>query len=110
MRTLIGQSGTNQTDTDMKTIYIVYYDWAFNNGSDEGILGLYESLDDAIAKMDEYWEDEREMGYFEEFNEWDCSARRREGWTDGLYNERHDLVEVREQYLYSHEDVVNGLA
>lgn len=94
----------------MRTIYVVYYDWALNGGSDEGILGIYESKDDAIAKMDEYWEDEREMGYFEGFNEWDCSERRREGWTDGLYGERHDLVEVREQYLYSREDVANGLA
>jgi hypothetical protein len=37
----------------MRTIYIVYYDWAINDGSDEGILGVYEHLDDAIAKMDE---------------------------------------------------------
>lgn len=94
----------------MRTIYIVHYDWAFNNGSDEGILGVYEHLDDAIAKMDEYWEDEREMGYFEEFDEFECDERKREGWTDGLYGERHDLVVVREQYLYSREDVANGLA
>ena len=95
----------------MKTIYIVTYDWAFNNGSDKGILGLYEDLDDAIAKMDEYWADEREMGYFEMFDEEECSySRRYEAWTDGLYMERHSLVEVREQYLYSREDVANGLA
>lgn len=94
----------------MRTIYIVHYDWAFNNGSNEGILGVYECLDDAIAKMDEYWEDEREMGYFEEFDEFECDERKREGWTDGLYGERHDLIEVREQYLYSREDVANGLA
>jgi hypothetical protein len=94
----------------MRTIYIVYYDWATNGGTDEGSLGLYECLDDAIAKMDEYWQDEREMGYFEEFDEFECDERKREGWTGGLYGERHDLVEVREQYLYSREDVANGLA
>ena len=94
----------------MRTIYIVHYDWAFNNGSNEGILGVYECLDDAIAKMDEYWADEREMGYLEMFDEFDCDERKREGWTDGLYGERHDLIEVREQYLYSREDVANGLA
>lgn len=94
----------------MRTIYVVYYDWAFNGCSDGGMLGAYESKDDAIAKMDEYWEDEREMGFFEEFDEFECDERKREGWTDGLYGERHDLVEVREQYLYSREDVANGLA
>jgi len=94
----------------MRTIYVVYYDWAFNGGSNEGILGIYESKDDAIAKMDEYWQDEREMGYFEKFDEFECDERKREGWTDGLYGERHDLVEVREQYLYSREDVANGIA
>lgn len=94
----------------MRTIYIVHYDWAFNNGSDEGILGVYECLDDAIAKMDEYWEDEREMGYFEEFDEFECDERKREGWTDGYYFGSHTRIEVREQYLYSREDVANGLA
>lgn len=94
----------------MRTIYVVCYDWAFNGCSNEGILGLYESKDDAIARMDEYWQEERDMGFLEEFDEFVCDERKREGWTDGLYGERHDLVEVREQYLYSREDVANGLA
>lgn len=94
----------------MSTIYIVYYDWAFNDGSDEGLLGIYECLDDAIAKMEEYWEDEREMGYFEEFDEFECDERKREGWSDGAYFVHHTRIEVREQYLYSREDVANGLA
>jgi hypothetical protein len=94
----------------MRTIYIVYYDWAINDGSDEGILGVYEHLDDAIAKMDEWWQDERDMGYLEEFDEFECDERKREGWTDGYYFGSHTRIEVREQYLYSSEDVANGLA
>jgi hypothetical protein len=94
----------------MRTIYIVYYDWAINDGSDEGILGVYEHLDDAIAKMDEWWQDERDLGYLEEFDEFECDERKREGWTDGYYFGSHTRIEVREQYLYSREDVANGLA
>jgi hypothetical protein len=94
----------------MRTIYIVHYDWATNGGSDEGILGVYEHLDDAIGKMDEYWQEERELGYLDEYDEFECDERKREAWINGYYCELHTRVEVREQYLYSREDVANGLA
>ena len=94
----------------MRTIYMVCYDWAFNGGSDEGVLGLYESLDDAIAKMDEYWEEERELGYLDVYDEFECDERRRDAWIGGYYFELHTRVEVRDEYLYSREDVEKGLA
>lgn len=92
----------------MRTIYIVYYEWITDKGSVEGILGMYEHLDDAIAKMDEYWQEERDLGNLDNYDEFECDERMRVGWTGGLYG--HDLVEVREQYLYSREDVAKGLA
>lgn len=94
----------------MKTIYIVHYDWAFNGGSNEGILGCYECLDDAVAKMNEYWEHEKGMDYFDLFDASEENERLKERWTDGFWYDRHDLVEVMERYLYSREDVANGLA
>ena len=48
----------------MKTIFVVYYDWAFNDGSSEGYVGIYENREDAIKRMEQYWEDEKAMEYF----------------------------------------------
>jgi hypothetical protein len=94
----------------MKIIHIVYYDWACNGGSDEGILGCYESREDAVAKLDAYWQEQVEQGYVAEYDQRESTEDRRECWNDGRYEENHDLVEIREQYLYSREDVANGLA
>lgn len=93
----------------MKTIYVVYYDWAFNGGSSEGILGCYESLGDAMSCMSRYWSDEREMEYFEEFDQFGFGDRMQEAWEDGFYQDSHSKVSVIEQYLYSHEDAERGL-
>jgi hypothetical protein len=94
----------------MRTIYVVCYDWAYDGSEDAGVLGVYEHRDDAIARMDEYWQEERELGYLEGFDKIECDEWHREGWVDWRYFEHHTRVEVREQYLYSREDVANGLA
>lgn len=91
----------------MKTIYCVMYDWAFNGGSEQGLLGVYETLEDATKRMESYWEDERAMEYLDEFDKFASSNRMREAWTDGYYCDSHSMVEVRETYLYSHDDVLN---
>lgn len=92
----------------MKTIFIVHYDWAFNGGSCEGILGCYENVSDALACMSQYWEDERKMEYFEKFDQYGCGNRMMESWIDGHYCDSHSKIEVQELYLYSHDDVING--
>ena len=94
--------------TDMNTIFIVRYDWAFNGGSATDILGCYENLQDAMDCMSQYWEDERRMDYFERFNKRGFGNRMMEAWTDGYYYESHSKVEVLELYLYSHEDAIAG--
>lgn len=93
----------------MKTIYVVRYDWAFNGGSCEGTLGVYEQIGDAMACMSRYWEEERRMDYFEEFDQYACENRMMESWANGFYHNSHSKFEVQELYLYSHEDVENGL-
>lgn len=95
---------------DMKKIYVVYYDWAFNGASEEGTLGIYENIDDAIARMDEYWDEERGMDYFDKMESEEIDERMRERYVVWMYADRHTRVEVMEQCLYSHEDVANGLA
>ncbi len=93
----------------MKTIYVVYYDWAFNDGSAEGYLGIYENKEDAIKRMEEYWEEEKALDYFEKFDNETETEHTREAWEDGYYMSSHSCVKVYEEQLYSHEDVINGL-
>lgn len=94
----------------MKTIHIVYYDWAYNGGSDEGILGCYESEEDAIEKLNQYWQEQVDEGYLEGLNEQNCSEKRKECWKEGWYDEWHNCVQIMVRYLFSREDVANGLA
>lgn len=93
----------------MKTIYVVYFDWAFNDCANEGYLGIYEDKEDAIRCMERYWEDEREMDYFSTFNDCSNTPMSRSAWTDGYYMSEHSRVLVYEETLYSHEDVINGI-
>lgn len=92
----------------MKTVFIVAYDWAFNGGAEKGMLGIYEELQDAIARMNQYWADEQAMEYFEKFDCNDADEISRSAWQDWEYADRHSEVRVFEQELYSHEDVING--
>lgn len=94
----------------MKTIYVVHYDWAFNDETQEGYLGIYENREDAIKCMEEYWEEEMEFDYFKDrFNEDECTEMYKSAWEDGYYMGSHSCVRVYEEQLYSHEDVINGL-
>lgn len=93
----------------MKTIYVVYYDWAFNDVIEEGYLGIYENLEDAIKRMEQHWEDEKTQDYFGKFNESECAKMHKSAWTDGYYMSERSCVRVYEETLYSHEDVLNGL-
>jgi beta-N-acetylglucosaminidase len=93
----------------MRTIYVVYFDWAFNGSEKEGILGAYENLDDAMEGMLDYWRDEQQMDYFDELENEYISERAMERYGE-CYCDRHTRVEVREVYLYSHADVEKGLA
>lgn len=95
---------------DMKTIYVVYYDWAFNDCANEGYIGIYEDKEDAINAANQYWEDEKGMDYFSTFDECACTAMTKSAWTNGYYVSEHTCVKVYEENLYTHEDVANGLA
>lgn len=93
----------------MRTIYVVYFDWAFNGGSDQGYVGIYERKEDAINRMERYWEDEKRMDYFEKFDVFDDTEMTRTAWTDYEYSDRHSEVRVYEETLYSHDDILNDL-
>lgn len=93
----------------MKPIFVVHFDWAFNGGSSEGYVGIYENREDAVKRMEQYWEDEKAMEYFKEFDQTECTEMVKEAWTDGYYMGEHSCVKVYEEYLFSHEDVINGL-
>ena len=93
----------------MKTIYVVYYDWAFNDCANEGYLGIYEDKEDAIRCMERYWAEENEADYFGTFNECEYTPMTRTAWSNGYYVSEHSRVLVYNETLYTHEDVLNEL-
>lgn len=92
----------------VRTIFLVEYDWAMNGGCDSGVLNAYESLEDAIEKMEEYWAEENEMEYFVDFDREHKDERIREKWMSGDYEDCHTKVFIHETYLYPHKNKNNN--
>jgi protein-arginine kinase activator protein McsA len=93
----------------MKTIYVLHNEWALNGYCHEGYVGIYENLEDAINRLEQCWEDEQNMDYFERFNEFESTPMTRCAWEDGDYFGCRSCYKIFEEQLYSHEDVENGL-
>jgi hypothetical protein len=93
----------------MKTIYVLHNEWALNGHCHEGYVGIYENLEDAINRLEQCWEDEQNMDYFERFNEFEYTPMTRCAWEDGYYFGCRSCYKIFKEQLYSHEDVENGL-
>ena len=94
----------------METIYIVEIDWAFNGGCESMLLKCFREERDAVAYMEQYWQEELDMDYLNVFDSMDMDYLSRRAWTEGNYDDQHSCVWVRPIYLFSHEDVIAGLA
>jgi hypothetical protein len=93
---------------DMKTIYLVWYDWAINGSTGTGYYGIYENLEDAIKCMEHWWGEEKTSKHFQSYDVFDDTKWTRSAWKDYEYSSYHSEIMVFEEQLYSHEDVLNG--
>lgn len=94
----------------MRKIYVVSVDWAFNGAKVKEILTCFEEYADAVNFMEKYWELEKKMDYFEEFDKFINAENHREGYVNYQWDEKHSIVHVDLQYVFSKEDVLSGKA
>ena len=93
----------------MRDIYCVSVDWADRGYEHNGVLACFDKLDDAVAYMNEQWNNEREQDYFEQYDQMDCNQLKKEAWVDGEWIDKHYCLEIDSTTLYSEVDVAKGL-
>ena len=93
----------------MRYIYCVSVDWADRGYEHTGVLACFDKLDDAVAYMNEQWNNEREQDYFEQYDQMDCNQLKKEAWVDGEWIDKHYCLEIDSATLYSEIDVAKGL-
>ena len=93
----------------MKEIFCVSVDWADKGTEHNSVLACFDTMENAVAYMNEQWRTEREYDYFEQYDQLDCTYTKLEAWVDGEWIDKHYCLEIHATTLYSEEDVFNGL-
>ena len=88
----------------MKTIYCVNIDWANNGAESSQTLACFESMEDAQMYLNDQWEDESNMDYFSEYDQWEVNPVHKEAWVDGYYLDKHICLTIDIVDLYSSDD------